>query len=174
LVLKPKLLQLDFYFQRAIELSRRKESSTPKARGGRGDKATASPESPAAAPTPIMDLFFRVQSVVPADDISDQLVEGSLMHLERVFRCVCIRIINREQNMEANCELVDPRRASIAFAVLHTAYKTAKRLVEQYGNVRVFSAEASHRPAGTCVEVPNVFIYTHDRARNRTEFSHGR
>jgi hypothetical protein len=79
--------------------------------------------------------------------------------------------------MEANCELVDPRRASTAFAVLHTAYKTAKRLVKQYGNVRVISAEASHRPAGTCVEVPNFsfsFIYTHDRARNRTEFSHVR
>ena len=76
--------------------------------------------------------------------------------------------------MEANCELVDPRRASTAFAVLHTAYKTAKRLLKQYGNVRVFSAEASHRPAGTCVEVLNVFIYTHDRARNRTDFSHVR
>jgi hypothetical protein len=76
--------------------------------------------------------------------------------------------------MEANCELVDPRRASTAFAVLHTAYKTAKRLVKQYGNVRVFSAEACHRPSGTCVEVSNVFINTRDRARNRTEFIHVR
>ena len=63
--------------------------------------------------------------------------------------------------MEAHCELVDPRRQSTAFAVLHTAYKTAKRLVKHYGNVRVFSAEACHRPAGTCVQVYNFFIYTH-------------
>jgi DNA mismatch repair ATPase MutL len=76
--------------------------------------------------------------------------------------------------MEAHCELVDPRRPSTAFSVLHTAYTTAKRLVKQYGNVRVFSAEDSHRPAGTCVEVSNVFLYTHARARNRTEFSHVR
>ena len=76
--------------------------------------------------------------------------------------------------MEANCELVDPRRASTAFAVLHTAYKTAKRLVKKYGNVRVFSAEASHRPAGTCFEVPNIFTYPHDRARSRTQYSNVR
>ena len=74
--------------------------------------------------------------------------------------------------MELNCELVDPRRPNNAFSVLHTAYKTAKRLVKQYGNVRVFTAEASHRPSGTWVEGSNGFVYTDDRARNRTEFSH--
>jgi hypothetical protein len=67
--------------------------------------------------------------------------------------------------MELHCELVDPRRPNNAFSILHTAYKTAKRLVKQYGNVRVCSAEDIHRPAGIWVEVSNIFIYTDDRAR---------
>lgn len=68
-------------FHRAIELSRRIESSTPKAKGVKGGKSTTSPESPAVTPASVMDLFFRVQSVVPADDISEQLVDGSLLSL---------------------------------------------------------------------------------------------
>jgi hypothetical protein len=52
--------------------------------------------------------------------------------------------------------LVDPAKPN-AFSALERVYKIAKKLVKQYGNVRVFNAEPEHRPQGD-VFIPSRLI----------------
>ena len=76
------------------------------------------------------------------------------MHLMRVFRGVVLRIMAREDDRTfQSAALVDPAKPN-AFSALERVYKIAKRLVKQYGNVRVFNAESAHRPLG------DVFIHS--------------
>jgi hypothetical protein len=70
------------------------------------------------------------------------------MHIQRVFRSVCLRIIQDENDVElTKSTLVDPQQLNV-FGALNTIYKVAKDLVPKYGNVRVFNAEPSMRPKG--------------------------
>ena len=70
------------------------------------------------------------------------------MHLMRVFRSVCLFIVDRDKDAELlSSQLVNPSKIN-AFSALYKAYHTAKNLVKQYGNVRVYNAEVVHRPKG--------------------------
>ena len=79
------------------------------------------------------------------------------MHLMRVFRGVCLEIMNRDNETTfQSATLVDPAKPN-AFSALERVYKIAKKLVKQYGNVRVFNAEPEHRPQGD-VFIPSRLI----------------
>ena len=70
------------------------------------------------------------------------------MHMQRVFRSVCLLIMQDEEDKELKqSALVDPIEFNV-FGALNTVYKAAKALVPKYGNVRVFNAEKEMRPKG--------------------------
>ena len=70
------------------------------------------------------------------------------MHIQRVFRSVCLLIMQDEDDKELKqSALVDPKQFNV-FGALHTVYKCAKDLVPKYGNVRVYNAEKEQRPKG--------------------------
>jgi hypothetical protein len=73
------------------------------------------------------------------------------MHLMRVFRGVCLQIMVRDADSTfQSAALVDPVNPN-AFSALERVYKIAKRLLKQYGNVRVVNAEPQHRPQGDLI-----------------------
>jgi hypothetical protein len=75
------------------------------------------------------------------------------MHMQRVFRSVCLLIMQDEEDKELKqSALVDPIEFNV-FGALNTVYKVAKALVPKYGNVRVFNAEKEERPKGSCLNV---------------------
>lgn len=88
------------------------------------------------------------------------------MHLMRVFRAVCLESMHKNQDSTfEKSALVNPALPN-AFSALERVYVNnisicmhstlniwcryliAKRLVKSYGNVRIFNAEACHRPKG--------------------------
>jgi hypothetical protein len=74
------------------------------------------------------------------------------MHLLRMFRCTCLHVIAQAQCTDAQLmNVVDAwvnPKTSNAFGALYAVYQIAKRLVERYGEVRIWNAEEGHRPAG--------------------------
>jgi hypothetical protein len=74
------------------------------------------------------------------------------MHLLRIFRCVCLVVIERRNMDDAELmsftdALVNPKNSN-SFGALYSVYRTAKDLVKRYGDVRIWNAESCHRPAG--------------------------
>jgi hypothetical protein len=74
------------------------------------------------------------------------------MHLLRIFRCVCLFVIERRKMNDAELmtftdALVNPKKSN-AFGALYGVYRTAKDLVKRYGDVRIWNAESRHRPTG--------------------------
>ena len=58
------------------------------------------------------------------------------MHLQRVFRCVCLRLLQNASDETLNSvteALLNPKRAS-SFGALFAIYRTAKDLVKKWLN----------------------------------------
>jgi hypothetical protein len=89
-------------------------------------------------------------------------LQHTCMHLMRVFRGVCLEIMDRDNDTKFEAStLVDPNQPN-AFSALERIYKLAKGLVKQYGNVRVVNAEASNRPKGKHFSIHNLSVNSHN------------
>jgi hypothetical protein len=76
------------------------------------------------------------------------IFQHTCMHLMRVFRGVCLEMMDRDGDASfEGSSLVDPSKPNV-FSALERVYKIAKGLLKKYGNVRIFNAEASQRPKG--------------------------
>jgi hypothetical protein len=70
------------------------------------------------------------------------------MHLMRVFRGVCLEMMDRDDDMTFEASTLVDRNKPNAFNALERIYKVAKGLVKQYGDVRIVNAESCNRPQG--------------------------
>jgi hypothetical protein len=139
-----------------------------------------------ASPTEPRIIQFLIYMYGHEDMKDPDDFQHACMHLQRVFRCVCLRLLQNASDADLNIvteALLSPKRAN-SFAALFAIYRTAKELVKRwlifvspvwflirlhyvcrYGEVRVWNAEVRHRPAGHELD-PRSAVYVRTGKEN--------